>query len=309
MAQREIALAIGEPPATKGYPPSCFAKLPQLVERSGNGPEGQRLDHRFLHRAVRRRRPAGPDCRCRPRHSGRAHRAVAQLWPSRALTPAIDIEASASRVMHNVVTEVHLELARRYRQLYSRYQKSRDLIQLGAYVPGSDPETDRAIALYPALQGFLLLQGMCRHEPAPVTRKGRHSLKNGAYPVSTTAPAGHTSQANASTAATQARGTGHGRRPEAGESSPSDMFSSLLGLLADTIEPVAEKAGPLVAAASDETVADEGSALASVIDWLQTPASALHGAEAAAGGTLARPTVHRAARLTHWPARAQTPAR
>lgn len=103
--------------------------------------------------------------------------------------------------------------------------------------------------------------------------------------MSTTAPAGQTSQANASTATTQTRGSAHGRRPDASESSPSDLFSSLLGLLSDTIEPVAEEADPLVAAASDETVAEDGSALALVIDWLQTPASALHGAEAAAGGT------------------------
>ena len=58
--------------------------------------------------------------------------------------------------MHNVAGAVHLELARKFRGLYSRYQKSRDLIQLGAYVPGSDPETDRAIVLYPALQRFLM---------------------------------------------------------------------------------------------------------------------------------------------------------
>jgi len=104
--------------------------------------------------------------------------------------------------------------------------------------------------------------------------------------VSTTAPAGHTSQANAPTAATQGRGAAHGKRADASESSPSDLFSSLLGLLADTIDPVAEDAAPLVAAAPEETVEDEASALASVIDWLQVPASALHGAEAGTGGTL-----------------------
>ncbi len=70
--------------------------------------------------------------------------------------PAIDVEASASRVMHNVATPQHLELARKFRNNYSRFMKSRDLIQLGAYVAGSDPETDRAIVLYPALQRFLM---------------------------------------------------------------------------------------------------------------------------------------------------------
>ncbi len=58
--------------------------------------------------------------------------------------------------MHNVTSAAHQQWARRYRQLYARYQKSRDLIQLGAYVAGSDPETDRAIALFPALQQFLM---------------------------------------------------------------------------------------------------------------------------------------------------------
>jgi flagellum-specific ATP synthase len=69
--------------------------------------------------------------------------------------PAIDIEQSASRVMHSVVPRAHLELARRFRALYSRYQKSRDLIQVGAYVPGTDPQLDEAIRLQPQMAAFL----------------------------------------------------------------------------------------------------------------------------------------------------------
>jgi len=163
MAQREIALAIGEPPATKGYPPSCFAKLPQLVERSGNGPEGKGSITAFYTVLSE-----GDDQQDPIADAARAildgHIVLSRSLAESGVYPAIDIEASASRVMHNVVSASHQEQARRYRQLYSRYQKSRDLIQLGAYVAGSDPETDQAIALFPAMQHFLM-QGM--EESAP----------------------------------------------------------------------------------------------------------------------------------------------
>ena len=164
MAQREIALAIGEPPATKGYPPSAFARLPQLVERSGNGPEGGGSITAFYTVLSE-----GDDQQDPVADAARAildgHIVLSRALAESGIYPAIDIEASASRVMHNVVDETHWALARRFRQLYSRYQKSRDLIQLGAYVPGSDPETDLAIQLQPAMQD-LLMQDM--RECAPL---------------------------------------------------------------------------------------------------------------------------------------------
>src|SRR3990167_4936245 len=155
MAQREIALAIGEPPATKGYPPSCFAKLPQLVERSGNGLNGKGSITAFYTVLSE-----GDDQQDPIADAARAildgHIVLSRSLAESGHYPAIDVEASASRVMHNVAGAVHLELARKFRSLYSRYMKSRDLIQLGAYAAGSDPETDRAILLYPALQRFLM---------------------------------------------------------------------------------------------------------------------------------------------------------
>ncbi len=155
MAQREIALAIGEPPATKGYPPSCFAKLPQLVERSGNGLNGVGSITAFYTVLSE-----GDDQQDPIADAARAildgHIVLSRALAESGHFPAIDVEASASRVMHNVATAPHLDLARKFRSLYSRYMKSRDLIQLGVYVAGSDPETDRAVLLYPDLQRFLV---------------------------------------------------------------------------------------------------------------------------------------------------------
>jgi flagellum-specific ATP synthase len=102
MAQREIALAIGEPPVTRGYPPSVFARLPAAGRTRRQRPRRRRLDHRLLHRAGRGRRPAGPDRRLGPRHPRRPHRAVAQL-ADQGHYPAIDIEQSISRAMHNLI--------------------------------------------------------------------------------------------------------------------------------------------------------------------------------------------------------------
>ena len=163
MAQREIALAIGEPPATKGYPPSCFAKLPQLVERSGNGPDGRGSITAFYTVLSE-----GDDQQDPIADAARAildgHIVLSRSMAESGIFPAIDVEASASRVMHNVVSPEHFDMARRYRHYHSRYQKSRDLIQLGAYAPGSDPDTDRAIALFPHMQRFLM-QNMREQAP------------------------------------------------------------------------------------------------------------------------------------------------
>jgi len=154
MAQREIALAIGEPPATKGYPPSCFAKLPQLVERSGNGLGGVGSITAFYTVLSE-----GDDQQDPIADAARAildgHIVLSRSLAESGHYPAIDIEQSASRVMHNVVSREHFELARRFRALYSKYEKGRDLVQIGAYAQGSDPALDEAIALHDDMARFL----------------------------------------------------------------------------------------------------------------------------------------------------------
>ncbi len=154
MAQREIALAIGEPPATKGYPPSCFAKLPQLVERSGNGLNGVGSITAFYTVLSE-----GDDQQDPIADAARAildgHIVLSRQLAEAGHYPAIDVEQSASRVMHNVVPREHFELARRFRSLYSRFEKGRDLVQIGAYAHGSDPLLDEAIALQPPMHQFL----------------------------------------------------------------------------------------------------------------------------------------------------------
>jgi flagellum-specific ATP synthase len=154
MAQREIALAIGEPPATKGYPPSCFAKLPQLVERSGNGLNGVGSITAFYTVLSE-----GDDQQDPIADAARAildgHIVLSRSLAEAGHYPAIDIEQSASRVMHNVVSREHFELARRFRSIYSKYQRGRDLVQIGAYAHGSDPGLDEAIVLHDGMGNFL----------------------------------------------------------------------------------------------------------------------------------------------------------
>jgi flagellum-specific ATP synthase len=154
MAQREIALAVGEPPVTRGYPPSVFARLPQLVERAGNGADGGGSITAFYTVLAE-----GDDQQDPIADSARAildgHIVLSRMLADAGHYPAIDVEQSISRAMVNLITPEHLELIRRFKQLYSRYQRSRDLISVGAYVAGSDPMLDQAINLYPAFENFL----------------------------------------------------------------------------------------------------------------------------------------------------------
>ncbi|WP_150699247.1 flagellar protein export ATPase FliI [Pandoraea terrae] len=158
MAQREIALAIGEPPATKGYPPSVFAKLPALVERTGNGPDGGGSITAFYTVLTE-----GDDQQDPIADAARAildgHIVLSRHLAESGHYPAIDIEASISRAMAALIDDPQFDQVRRFKQMLSRFQRNRDLINVGAYAPGSDPMLDQAIELYPRLEAFLQ-QGM-----------------------------------------------------------------------------------------------------------------------------------------------------
>jgi flagellum-specific ATP synthase len=153
-AQREIGLAIGEAPATKGYPPSVFAKLPQLVERAGNGDSGSGSITAFYTVLSE-----GDDQQDPIADSARAildgHIVLTRRYAEAGHYPAIDVEASISRVMHEIVPHEHSAMARQFKQALSTFQQNRDLIAIGAYNKGSDPRIDAAIAAWPAMQKFL----------------------------------------------------------------------------------------------------------------------------------------------------------
>ena len=154
MAQREIALAIGEPPATKGFPPSCFARLPQLVERSGNGLNGMgsiTAIYTVLSEGDDQQDPIADAAR----GILDGHIVLSRELAEAGHFPAIDVERSISRVMTAVAPREQLEAARRARALLSRLTKARDMIQIGAYQPGHDLELDLALQLQPQLMALL----------------------------------------------------------------------------------------------------------------------------------------------------------
>jgi len=153
-AQREIALAINEPPATKGYPPSVFAKLPQLVERAGNGDRGGGSVTAFYTVLTE-----GDDQNDPIADAARAildgHIVLSRKLAESGHYPAIDVEASISRAMNDVTSVDQQQAARSFKQLYSIYRQNQDLISVGAYERGSDERIDNAIDAMPTLEGFL----------------------------------------------------------------------------------------------------------------------------------------------------------
>jgi len=164
MARREVALALGEPPATRGYPPSVFSLLPELVESAGNGerPEGSMS-------AIYTVLAEGDDQQDPVVDTARAildgHIVLSRALAERGHYPAIDIAQSISRCMALVASKPHSQAARTLKALAARYEQVRELMPLGAYVPGADPMTDRAVQLHTRMAAFLH-QGV--NEAAPL---------------------------------------------------------------------------------------------------------------------------------------------
>ncbi len=153
-AQREIALAVGEPPATKGYPPSVFNKLPKLVERTGNGEPGGGSITAFYTVLSE-----GDDMQDPIADASRAildgHIVLSRRLAEEGHYPAIDVEASVSRVMPHIVPPDWLQRAQFVKQLVAHYRQNQDLISVGAYQKGSDPMLEVAMERMPKIKGML----------------------------------------------------------------------------------------------------------------------------------------------------------
>jgi flagellum-specific ATP synthase len=154
MALREIGLATGEPPTARGYTPSVFAQLPRFIERAGASDGDGTIT------GVYTVLMEGDDMPSDPLSEALAaildgHILLSRDLASDGIYPAVDLRNSRSRIMNDLVTERHRELAQKFLKLYGLYRKSEDLIRVGAYVPGTDADLDGAIALYPRMVGFL----------------------------------------------------------------------------------------------------------------------------------------------------------
>lgn len=168
MALREIGLAAGEPPATKGYPPSVFGALSAYVERAGNGTAAQGSITAIYTVLVEGDDHVGDPVADTARSVLDGHIVLSRALAEAAMYPPIDIVASLSRPMPGLVTPEHYKLASRFRALWARRAEKQDIIDLGAYAPGRDPLLDEAIRRAPAMEA-VVRQGMNDAVPLPVS--------------------------------------------------------------------------------------------------------------------------------------------
>ncbi len=164
MAQRELGLATGEPPTAKGYTPSVFSLLARLIERAGHFARGSiTAFYSVLMEGDDEQDPLVDAVRSLLDGHVVLDRNLAQ----RGHFPAIAVLSSLSRLMPSVTSPEHQQKAQRLRRLLAVYTAHQDLLRVGAYQPGSDPELDRAVKVLPALEQFLRQQ---RDEPAPLAQ-------------------------------------------------------------------------------------------------------------------------------------------
>jgi flagellum-specific ATP synthase len=152
MAMREVGLAIGEPPTTKGYTPSVFAALPKLLERTGNFPEGNIT---ALYTVLVEGDDFNEPISDAMRSILDGHIVLSRDLAARAIYPPIDVLASSSRVMTDVASQEHLDVASKFKEVLATYRQSEDLINIGAYKAGSNPGIDYAVEHFAEMQAFM----------------------------------------------------------------------------------------------------------------------------------------------------------
>jgi flagellum-specific ATP synthase len=173
-AQREIGLAIGEPPTAKGYPPSVFALLPNLIERGGVGRHGHG-SITSIYTVLAEGDDASDPIVDIARASLDGQVMLSRRLADQAHYPAIDLNGSISRVMQALVSPEELKQSNKLRRLWSVYQQNADLVQVGAYEAGSNPELDEAIRLREQIVDFLR-QDMDKGEDYAMTRNQLHHM-------------------------------------------------------------------------------------------------------------------------------------
>jgi len=156
-ARREIGLALGEQPTSKGYPPSVVSLLPRLIERTGTGTAGQGSITAFYTVLA-----DGDDSNDPVVDTARAildgHIVLSRSQAQMGVYPAIDVTLSVSRVMNEITSQDHQQMARSFKRMVALYTENRDLILMGGYRQGHDADLDRAVQLWPALMGYIQQQ-------------------------------------------------------------------------------------------------------------------------------------------------------